>query len=125
MDHFPTSYLEFLNQTLHRLEVINMQLCPCVHHTKFREMTQYDSNSIMPFIHMLKTNRKTDETPLRIRLGGPRKQFLLKQLWDCETSGRKIGMYIPEKLSKAAQGSSVVNMLQRMSEYQGGVAKLY
>ena len=57
-----------------------MQLYPCVHHVKFREMTQYNSNSILGWINMLKANKRMEDTPLRIRLGGPHKQFLLPQL---------------------------------------------
>lgn len=101
---FPRANLEFLNQKLYKLEVAIMQLCPCVHHVKFRKMTQYNNDSIVGWIHMVKTNRRTDETPLRVRLGGIRKQFLLPQLWDCETSGKNIGMYIPEKINKATWG---------------------
>ena len=100
MDHFPRGNLEFLYQKLHRLEVAIMQLCQCVHHVKFREITQYNSNSIVEWINMLKANRRMEDTPLRIRLGGPRKQYLLPQLWDCETAGKNIGMYIPGKIKK-------------------------
>ena len=73
---FPRANLEFLNPKLYKFEVAIMQLCPCVHHVKFRKMTQYNNNSIIGWIHMLKTNRRTDETPLRVRLGGIRKPFV-------------------------------------------------
>ena len=43
-------------------QVTNMQLCPCVHHAKFRELTLYNSNSILGWIHMFKTNRRADGT---------------------------------------------------------------
>ena len=125
MDHFPKENLEFLNQKLYKLEAVIMQLCPCVHHVEFREMTQYNSNSILGWVNMLKANKRMEDTPLRIRLGGPCKQFLLPQLWDCETSGKNIGMYIPSRIKEATKGSLVMNLLQRRSESQIGVAKLY
>ena len=74
---------------------------------------------------MLKAKRRMEDTPIRIRLGGPRKQFLLQQLWDCETSGKNIGMYIPNKIKEATNGSLVLNMLQGKSESQVEIAKLY
>ena len=108
MDHFPKENLEFINRKLHKLEVANMQLCPCIHHIKFREITQYNSNSILGWVNMLKTNKRMEDTPLRIRLGGPRKQFLLPQLWDCES--KNIGMYIPNKIKEATNGSLVMSL---------------
>ena len=125
LDHFPKENLEFLNQKLHKLEVAMMQLCPCVHHVKFREMTQYNNNSFLGWINMLKANKRMEDTPLRIRLGGPRKQFLLPQLWDCETLGKTMGMYIPGRIKEASKGSLVMNLLQGRSESQIEVAKLY
>ena len=125
MDHFPKENLEFINRKLHKLEVAIMQLCPCIHHLKFREITQYNNNSILGWTNMLKANRRMEDTPIRIRLGGPRKQFLLPQLWDCETSGKNIGMYIPNKIKEATNGSLVLNMLQGKSESQVEIAKLY
>ena len=104
MDHFPKENLEFINKKLHKLEVAIIQLCPCTHHLKFREITQYNNNSILGWANMLKANRRMEDTPLRIRLGGPRKQFLLPQLWDCETSGKNIGMSIPNKIKEATKG---------------------
>ena len=74
---------------------------------------------------MLKANRRMEDTPPRIRLDGPRKQYLLPQLWDCETSGKDIGMYIPNKIKEATNGALVMNLLQGKSESQTGVAKLY
>ena len=124
MDHFPRENLEFLNQRLHKLEVAIMQLCPCAHHARFREMTQYNSNSILGWINMLKANRRMEDTPPRIRLGGPHKQYLLPQLWDCETSGKDIGIYIPNKIKEATKGALVMSLLQGKSESQIGVAKL-
>ena len=91
----------------------------------FREITQYNSNSILGWINMLKANRRMEDTPPRIRLGGPRKQYLLPQLWDCETSGKDIGMYIPNKIKEATNMALVMNLLQGKSESQTGVAKLY
>ena len=125
LDHFPRASLEFLNQKLHKLEIAIMQLCPCVHHVKFREMSQYNSNSIMGWIHMLKANRRIEDTPVRIRLGGPKRQFLLPQLWDCESAAQDMGMYIPEKIKEATKGSLVMNLLQGKQEPQVGVARLY
>ena len=125
MDHFPKQNLEFLNHKLHKLEVAIMQLCPCTHHVKFREMTQYNSNSILGWINMLNANKRMEDTPPRMRLGGPRRQFLLPQLWDCETSGKNIGMYIPGKIKEATKGSLVMNLLQGRPESQIEVAKLY
>ena len=125
MDHFPKENLEFINKKLHKLEVAIMQLCPCTHHLKFREITQYNNNSILALANMLKANRRMKDTPIRIRLGGPQKQFLLPQLWDCETSGKNIGMYITNKIKEATNGSLVLNMLQGKSESQVEIAKLY
>ena len=125
MDHFPRENLEFLHHKLHKLEVAIMQLCPCTHHVKFREMTQYNSNSILGWVHMLKANRRIEDTPLRIRLGGPRKQYLLPQLWDCESSSKNIGMYIPDRIKEATKGALVMNLLQGKPESQTEVAKLY
>ena len=125
MDHFPRESLEFLHHKLHKLEVAIMQLCPCTHHTKFREITQYNINSIQGWVHMLKTNRRMEDTPLRIRLGGPRKQYLLPQLWDCESSSKNIGMYIPDRIKEATKGALVMNLLQGKPESQTEVAKLY
>ena len=123
MDHFPKENLEFINKKLHKLEVANMQLCPCIHHIKFREITQYNSNSILGWVNMLKANKRMEDTPLRIRLGGPQKQFLLPQLWDCES--KNIGMYIPNKIKEATNGSLVMSLLQGKSESQIEIAKLY
>ena len=125
MDHFPRESLEFLHHKLHKMEVAIMQLCPCTHHVKFREMTQYNSNSILGWAHMLKANRRMEDTPLRIRLGGPRKQYLLPQLWDCESSSKNIGMYIPDRIKEATKGVLVMNLLQGKPEPQIEVAKLY
>ena len=125
MDHFPRESLEFLHHKLHKLEVAIMQFCPCTHHTKFREITQYNINSIQGWVHMLKTNRRMEDTPLRIRLGGPRKQYLLPQLWDCESSSKNIGMYIPDRIKEATKGALVMNLLQGKPESQTEVAKLY
>ena len=58
MDHFPKENLEFLNQKLHKLEVAIAQLCSCIHHIKFREITQYNSNSILGWVNMLKASRR-------------------------------------------------------------------
>ena len=66
-----------------------------------------------------------EDTPPRIRLGGPCKQYLLPQLWDCETSGKDIGMYIPNKIKEATNRALVMNLLQGKSESQTDVAKLY
>ena len=88
-------------------------------------MTQYNSNSILGWVNMLKANRRMEDTPLRIKLGGPCKQFLLPQLWDCEMKGKTIGMYIPSRIKEAANGSLVMNMLQGRSETQIEIAKLY
>ena len=68
MDHFPRQNLELFNHKLHKLEVAIMQLCPCGHHTKFREMTQYNSNSILGWVNMLKANKRMEDTPLRITI---------------------------------------------------------
>ena len=92
---------------------------------KFREMTQYNSNSILGWINMLKTKKRIEDTPITIRLGCPCKQFLLPQLWDCETSGKDIGMYFPSKIIEATNGSLVMNLLQGRSKSQIGIAKLY
>ena len=62
---------------------------------------------------MIKANKRMEDTPLRIRLGGPQKQFLLPQLWDCES--KNIGMYIPNKIKEATNGSLVMNLLQGKS----------
>ena len=125
MDHFPRENLEFLHQKLHKLEVAIMQLCPCTHHVKFREMTQYNSNSILGWINMLKANKRMEDTPLRIRLGGPNKQYLLPQLWDCESLSKTIGMYIPKRIKEATKGALVMNLLQGKPESQIEVARLY
>ena len=125
MDHFPRENLEFLNQKLHKLEVAIMQLCPCTHHVKFKEMTQYNSNSILGWVNMLKANKRMEDTPLRIRLGGPRKQYLLPQLWDCESLSKTIGMYIPNRIKEATKGALVTNLLQGKPESQIEVARLY
>ena len=97
-----------------------MQLCPCGHHSKFGEITQYNGNSILVWTNMLKANRRMEDTPQRIRLGGPHKQFLLPQLWDCESLGKGIGMYIPGKIKEASNLSLVMNLLQGRSESQVG-----
>ena len=124
LDHFPRENLEFLNQKLHKMEVAIMQWCPCEHHVKFREMTQYNTNSGLGWVKMLTANKRMEDTPVRIRLGGPRKQFLLPQLWDCEASGKSMGMYIPNRIKEATKGSLVVNFLQSQSETQAEMAKL-
>ena len=51
--------------------------------------------------------------------------FLLPQLWDCETSGKNIGMYIPGRIKEATKGSLVMNLLQGKSESQVEIARLY
>ena len=91
----------------------------------FREITQYNGNSILGWTNMLKASRRMEDIPIRIRLGGPCKQFLLPQLWDCESSGNAIGMYIISKIKEASNWPLVMNLLQGRSESQVGVAKLY
>ena len=70
-----------------------------------------------------KANKRIEDTALRIRLGGPRKQFLLPQLYDCES--KNIGMYILNKIKEATNGSLVMTLLQGKSESQIEIAKLY
>ena len=125
VDHFPRENLEFLNQKLHKLHVAIIQLCPCTHHVKFREMIQYNSNIIPGWVNMLKANKRMEDTLLRIRMGGPRKQYLLPQLRDCETLGKNIRMYIPNRIKEATKGALLMNLLQGKPESQIEVARLY
>ena len=67
MDHFHKENLEFINKKLHKLEVAIIQLCPCIHHLKFREITQYNSNSILGLVNMLKANRRMEKVSFCIQ----------------------------------------------------------
>ena len=71
---------------------------------------------------MLKANGRMEDTPQRMRLGDPHKQFLLPQLWDCDSAGKGIGIYIPSKIKEASNWSLVMNLLQGRSESQVGMA---
>ena len=124
MDHFPNADLGFVNMQLHKLEVINMQLCRCPHHKKFRELTQYNSSSVLNWTQTLKIHQREQDTPTNMRLGGMKRQFVLPQLWDCERASSTIAKYIPDKIKMASEGGLIVSMINHMSPAQATMAKL-
>ena len=124
MDHFPNAGMSLLNKRLHRLEVINMLLCQCSHHTKFRELTQYKSSCVQSWAQSLRIHQREEDTPERVKLGGLRKQFVIPQLWDCEKAGDQIPKFIPDRIKAAVEGSLVVGMINHMAPDQATLAKL-
>ena len=124
MDHFPNAGMNFLNKRLHRLEVMNMLLCQCSHHKKFRELTQYKSSCIQSWAQTLQIHQRDEDTPERVKLGGLRKQFVIPQIWDCERAGDQIPKYIPDRIKAAAEGSLVISMINHMAPDQATLAKL-
>ena len=124
MDHFPNAGMNFLNKRLHRLEVMNMLLCQCTHHKKFRELTQYKSSCVQSWAQTLQIHQRDEDTPERVKLGGLRKQFVIPQIWDCERAGDQIPKYIPDRIKAAAEGSLVISMINHMAPDQATLAKL-
>ena len=124
LDHFPSADMNFINMRLHKLEVINMQLCRCPHHKKFRELTQYKSSSVQGWTQSLKVHQREEDTPARMKLGGPKRQHVLPQIWDCERAGAQIAKYIPDKIKSASEGSLIISMISHMNPAQATVAKL-
>ena len=124
MDHFPNAGMGFLNRRLHRMEVINMILCQCSHHMKFRELTQYKSSCVQSWAQSLRIHQREEDTPERVKLGGLRKQFVIPQIWDCEKAGDQIPKIIPDRIKAAVEGSLVIGMLNHMAPDQATLAKL-
>ena len=124
MDHFPNAGMSFLNKRLHRLEVMNMLLCQCSHHTKFRELTQYKSSCVQSWAQSLKGHQRDEDTPERTKLGGLQRQFVIPQIWDCEKAGDQIPKFIPDRFKAAVEGSLVIGMLNHMAPDQATLAKL-
>ena len=124
MDHFPNAGMSFLNRRLHRLEVMNMILCQCPHHLKFRELTQYKSTCVQSWAQSLRVHQREEDTPERVKLGGLRKQFVIPQIWDCEKAGDQIPKIIPDRIKAAVEGSLIVGMLNHMAPDQATLAKL-
>ena len=124
MDHFPNAGMGFLNRRLHRLEVMNMILCQCSHHLKFRELTQYKSSCVQSWAQSLRIHQREEDTPERVKLGGLRKQFVIPQIWDCEKAGDQIPKIIPDRIKAAVEGSLIVGMLNHMAPDQATLAKL-
>ena len=124
MDHFPNAGMSFLNRRLHRLEVINMILCQCSHHLKFRELTQYKSSCVQSWAQSLRIHQREEDTPEQVKLGGLRKQFVIPQIWDCEKVGDQIPKIIPDRIKAAVEGSLVIGMINHMAPDQATLAKL-
>ena len=124
LDRFPNAGMNFLNKKLHRLEVMNMLLCQCTHHKKFRELTQYKSSCIQSWAHTLQIHQRDEDTPERVKLGGLRKQHVIPQIWDCERAGDQIPKYIPDRIKAGAEGSLVMSMINHMAPDQATLAKL-
>ena len=124
MDHFPNVDPDYVNMKLHKLEVINMQLCKCSHHRKFRELTQYKSSCVQSWTQFLKIHQREEDTPVRMRLGGMKRQHVLPQLWDCEKAGKDSAKYIPDRIKMASQGALVMSMINHMSPSHATMARM-
>ena len=124
LDHFPKADPGFINMKLHKLEVINMQLCECVHHQKFRELTQYNPRCVLNWTQILKIHQRDEDTPAKMRLGGLKKQYVLPQLWDCERANQNIAKYIPDRVRMASEEHLVFSMVNHMSPSQATIARM-
>ena len=124
IDHFPNAGMNFLNKRLHRLEVMNMLLCQCLHHKRFRDLTQYKSSCVQSWAQSLKIHQRDEDTPTRMKLGGLRKQFVIPQIWDCDKAEDQIPKCIPDRIKAAAEGSLVISMINHMAPDQATLAKL-